>query len=137
MTELALRQNVNDLKGVLSEQNGIDGGSFGGNGGGRLGYVQVAAGVAEHDPRRRLARGTRNGNRGRLSRRQYCLEPLDCGFVPRALLSGHHDVEAIGLVDVVDQGGEVLTELRPMGGHGSCVRRLGRRNSGYDERCGR
>jgi hypothetical protein len=28
-------------------------------------------------------------------------------------------VEAVGLVEVGDQGGEALTELRPLGGHGS------------------
>ena len=99
--------------------------------------MQMAAGVAEHDPGRRLARGTRYGNRGRLSRRQYRLEPLDCGFVPHALLSGHHHVEAIGLVNVVDQSREVLTELRSMAGHRSYVRRLDRHHSGNGERCGR
>src|SRR5580704_3422148 len=114
----------------------VPGGSLGGNRGGRLGDVQMAAGVAEHDPRRRLARGTRNGNRGRLSRLQYRLEPRDCGFVPRALLGSHHDVKAVRLVDVVDQGGEALTELRPMAGHGSYVRRLDRCRSGNGECCG-
>jgi hypothetical protein len=108
-------------------------GSLGGNGGGRLGDVQMAAGVAEHDPHRRLGRGTRNGNRGRLSRLQYRLEPRDCGFVPRALLGSCHDVIAVGLVDVVDQGVEVLTEPRPMAGHWSYVRRLDRRYSGNGE----
>src|SRR5437764_3527166 len=136
MTELALRQNVNDLKGVLSEQNGTNGGSFGGNGGRRLGDVQMAAGVAELDPRRRLARGTRNGNRGRLSRSQYRFEPLDCGFVPRPLLGSHYHVKAVGLVDVVDEGGRMLTEPRPMASHRSYVRRLDRRHSGICERCG-
>ena len=43
----------------------------------------------------------------------------------------------VGFVDVVDQDGELLAELRPMGGHGSYVRRLGRRNSDNDERCRR
>jgi len=32
--------------------------------------MQMAAGVAEHDPRRRLARGGQNGNRDRLPWRQ-------------------------------------------------------------------
>jgi hypothetical protein len=104
---------------------------------GGLDDVQMAAGVAEHYLRRRFARGTRNGNRGRLPRRQYRLEPLDCGFVLRALLSGHHHVEAIGLVDVVDQGGEVRTELGPMAGHGSYVRRLDRHHSANGKCCSR
>jgi hypothetical protein len=86
--------------------------------------VQVAAGVAEHDPRRRLARATRNGYRGRLPRRQYRLEPLDRGFLRHALLGGHRHMEAVGLVDVGDQGGGVAGELRPMGGHGSCASAL-------------
>ena len=46
-------------------------------------------------------------------------------------------VEAVGLVDVVDQGRETLTELRPMTGHGSYVRRLDRHHSRNGERCGR
>lgn len=84
--------------------------------------MQVAPGIAEHDPRRHLAGGARNGNRGRLPRRQYSLEPRDCRFLARALLGGHH-VEAVGLVDVVDQGGEVATELCHVAGHGSYVGR--------------
>ena len=99
--------------------------------------MQMAAGVAEHDPRRRLARGARNGNRGRLPHRQYCLEPRDCCVLPHALLGGHHHMETVGLVDVVDQGLETLTELRPMTGHGSYVRRLDRHHSRNGERCSR
>ena len=45
--------------------------SLGGNGGGRFGDIQVATGIAEHDPHRRLAGGARNGNRGRLPHRQW------------------------------------------------------------------
>src|SRR4029077_2500647 len=98
--------------------------SPGGTGVGRLGDVQVAAGVAEHDLLRRLARGARNGNCGRLPLRQYRLKPRNRRLLPRALLGGHHHLETVGLVDVVDQGRETLIELRPMGGHWSYVRRL-------------
>ena len=80
-------------------------GSPGGARGGRLGDMQMAAGVAEHDPRRRLARGGRNGNRDRLPWRQYRFEPLDRHLLLHALLGGHRHVEAVGLIDVVDQGG--------------------------------
>jgi hypothetical protein len=76
--------------------------------------VQVAAGVAEHDPRRRLTRAMWNGYCGRLPRRQYRLEPLDRGFLRHALLGGHRHMEAVGLIDVGDQGGGVASELRPM-----------------------
>ena len=117
--------------------------------------MQMAAGVAEHDPRRRFARDARNGNRDRLAWRQYRLEPLDPPLLPHALLGGHRHVEAVGLIDVVYQGGGVAAELRPMGGHGICaielnsaimhgvpkattneyVRRLGRHGSDNGERC--
>jgi hypothetical protein len=40
-------------------------------------------------------------------------------FSLNALPRGHHYVEAFGLVEVVDQGGGALTELHPMGDHGS------------------
>src|SRR5580692_10189126 len=96
-----------------------------------------------------------NGYRGRLPRRQYRLEPLDRGFLRHALLGGHRHMEAVGLVDVGDQGGGVAGELRPMGGHGSCasalnfaimhgvpkattseyLRRLDRHRTGNGERC--
>jgi len=58
--------------------------------------MQMAAGVAEHDPRRRLARDARNGNRDRLAWRHYRLEPLDRRLLLHALLSGHRHVEAVG-----------------------------------------
>ena len=113
--------------------------------------MQVAVRVAEHDPHRRLARSARNGDRSRLPRRQYRVE------LPLALPRGHHHVEAVGLVDVGDQGGGVAGELRPMGGHWSLageldfaimhrvpkattseyLRRLDRHGSGDGERCSR
>ena len=39
--------------------------SLGGNGGGGLGDMQVAVGVGQHDPLRRLAPSARNGKCGR------------------------------------------------------------------------
>ena len=65
------------------------------------------------------------------------LAPRDCCVLPHALLGGHYHMETVGLVDVVDQGRETLTELRPMTGHGSYVRRLDRHHSRNGERCGR
>ena len=122
---------------VTNQQNRTVWKSLGGNGGCRLGDVQMVTGVAEHDPRRRLTRGAWNENRGRLPRGQYCLEPRNHGLLSRTLLSGYCHVEAVGFVDVVDQGGEVLTGFRPMGGRGSYVRRLDRDCSGNGERCSR
>ena len=57
----------------------------GGNGSVRLGDVQGVAGIGEHDPRRRLARAARDGDRGRLPRRRYRLEPGDPRLLGRAL----------------------------------------------------
>jgi hypothetical protein len=68
--------------------------------------MQVAVGVGQHDPLRRLAPSARNGKCGRLARRQYRPEPLDRRLLPHALPRGHHHVEAVGRVAVVDQGGE-------------------------------
>ena len=58
--------------------------SLGRNGGGGPGDLQVAGGVGEHDPLRRLARGARNGKYGRLPRRQYRLEPFNRRVLPHA-----------------------------------------------------
>ncbi len=85
---------------------------------------------------RRLARGTRKRKCGRLPRRQYRLEARDRGFVPWARLRGHNHVKAVGLVNVVDQGGAVLAEFRPMAGHWSYIRRLDRNHPSNGECCG-
>ena len=67
--------------------------------------MQMAAGVAEHDPRRRLARGARDRDRGRLPRRQHRFEALDRCLVRQALLGRYDLVEAVGRGGVIDQGG--------------------------------
>jgi hypothetical protein len=56
------------------------------------------AGVAEHDPRRRLARAARNRDRCRLPRRQHCLEPRDRRLVGQALLGCHDHVRVLGKI---------------------------------------
>jgi len=59
--------------------------SPGGNGGVRLGDVQVVAGVAEHDPRRRLARAARDRDCGGLPRCQHRLKLRDSRLLGQAL----------------------------------------------------
>src|SRR5882724_1478172 len=111
--------------------------SPGGKSGVRLSDVQVVADVAETDPRRLLAYAARDRDRSRLPRRQHRLEPHDRRPVSQALLGRYHHMEAVGLVDVIDQGGAIRAELCPMAGYGSYIRRLGRRRPGNRERGGR
>jgi len=69
-------------------------------------------------------------------RRQHRREPHDRRPVSQALLGRYHHMEAVGLVDVIDQGGAIRAELCPMAGHGGYIRRLGRRHTGNGERGG-
>src|SRR5882762_8348436 len=110
--------------------------SVGQSGGGRFGDVQVVAGIAEYNPRRRFAGAARDRDRGRLPRRQHRLEPLDRRPAGPALLGRYHHMEAVGLSYVIDQGGAVGSELCPMAGDGSYISRLGWHRSGNGERGG-
>jgi hypothetical protein len=78
--------------------------SLGQSGGGRFVDVQVVAGIAEYNPRRRFAGAARDRDRGRLPRRQHRLEPLDRRPAGPALLGRYHHMKAVGLVYVIDQG---------------------------------
>jgi hypothetical protein len=82
------------------------------------------------------ARGTRRRHCGRLPCRQYRLETRHRSLVAVTLLRRHDDVQTVGLVDAVDQGRKVPTELCRMAGHRTDVRCLGRHHSGNAERSG-